>query len=101
MLASRSAYFSAWRRCTRPDTAVAVPAMTAVRAIPRNNPGIVVSSSIGSGRGVGRVECVHDLLGGEAGRSHHLGTLTAGGRHERHRPGVLVDQRGADAAGPD
>ena len=24
MLASRSAYFSAWRRCTRPETAVAV-----------------------------------------------------------------------------
>ena len=37
---SRSANFSAWCRATRPLTADAVPATTAVRAIPRMNPGM-------------------------------------------------------------
>ena len=36
--ASCWSYLAAWRRCTRPDTAVAVPATTAVRAAIRRSP---------------------------------------------------------------
>src|SRR5689334_4785731 len=96
MLASRSAYFSAWRRWTRPLTAVAVPATTAVRATPRSNPGIGSSSSVGRFSGF---EHFHDGIGGDAGRSHDLGTDGAGGLHERDGPRVLVDDERGHGAG--
>src|SRR4051794_41722548 len=43
---SLAAHRPAWRRDTRLETAVAVPAMTAVRATPRMRPGMFAPSSL-------------------------------------------------------
>src|SRR3954451_12503092 len=75
----------AWRRDTRLDTAVAVPAMTAVRAIPLISP---ISGSFPSCRLEGLADVCDDL------RRHphlidELATGVAHGRDERDRPEVL------------
>src|SRR4051795_5499323 len=75
--ACSSWYLRAWRRWTRPLTAVAVPATTAVRAAMRSSPGISGSCGCrGDGLpgigGLGGFECfecleyVHDVLGRDA-----------------------------------
>src|SRR3954453_8764570 len=99
MLASRSAYFSAWRRCTRPLTAVAVPAMAAVRATPRSNPGMSCSPLSRSSGSVEGVERVEHVLRGDPGRGHDIAAGTAHGGHERSGPRVLVHDERAHLAG--
>src|SRR5262245_32877315 len=89
MSASRWANFSAWRRWTRPLTAVAVPATTAVRATPRISPGM--SSSFLCG--LERLECLHDVGSGDAGARDDLAPTVASGGDERLRPTVLVDDQ--------
>src|SRR5437588_2633869 len=81
-----------WRRETRFDTAVAVPAMTAVRAMPRRSPirsFSFVRSVVGRVAQLERGEEV--FLGDEAG-SDELCAAPAEGGSERRRPTVLVDE---------
>src|SRR5262245_38524906 len=98
---SRSANFSAWCRATRPFTAEAVPAITAVRAIPLKSPGMCCSFSAFSAFGAfsafsvrsAGVQCVdgfHDDRRRDAGARDHLGLGVERGADERDRPGVLV-----------
>src|SRR5947209_17783028 len=84
-----------WRRETRFDTAVAVPAMTAVRAMPRRSPirsFSFVRSVVGRVAQLERGEEV--VLGDEAG-GHELCATATKGRCERCRPPVLVDEHRA------
>src|SRR5215207_2103177 len=86
------------RRETRFDTAVAVPAMAAVRATPRMSPGMGRSSS-GSGLGLEQVELGEDGLHRYPAAGHQLGAVSAQCPGERRRPRVLVDENGGRAAG--
>src|SRR5215831_393804 len=94
----------ACRRDTRFDTAVAVPAMTAVRATPRMSPGIGFFLLVGSVpvrgdfRGVegGEYRLHRDALAGD-----QLRTAAPKRRHQRGRPPVLVDDQAGCAARPD
>src|SRR5690242_8278036 len=96
MFASRPANFSAWRRWTRPATAEAVPATTAVRATPRSSPGIAVAPSARRFEGL---EGGHDLGRRDAGAGDDLSAAPAGSGDERCRPRVLVDDQCRDGAG--
>ena len=85
----------AWRRLTRLETDVAVPATTAVRAMPRSSPGI--TSSFRSGRCLSSVKSIHNLVGGNALVVDQHPTVAAHGGGERTRPAVLVDDHGRRA----
>src|SRR3954453_16310661 len=63
--ASCSPHLRAWRRLTRFETSVAVPAATPTRATPRRSPGIVLPPW-GSGRRFGGVERVDQLIHSDA-----------------------------------
>src|SRR5215213_3867613 len=90
----------AWRRLTRFETAVAVPATTAVRAIPRSSPGI--SRSFRSGGcdlgGLDGVEGIDHVLCGYAVERDRLAAVAAHCRDERCCPAVLVDDHDRRAA---
>src|SRR6516165_6414880 len=77
----------AWRRDTRFETAVAVPATTAVRATPRMSPGMMCPLSL-----LERVERLGD--GGErnVSRGDELGVAVAKRLHEVGGPAILEDQ---------
>src|SRR3954447_17428732 len=78
---------SPWRLETRLLTDVAVPAMTAVRAIPLRSPGILF---LLLACGLGRVERGDDLVDRDPAGSDQLAARLADGGRERRRPGVLV-----------
>src|SRR4051794_7247159 len=87
---SWSAHFDACRRDTRLDTAVAVPATTAVLAMPRTSP---ISTHLRWGRlGLGvdheRPELRHDVCG-DPELVEELAVRVPHGVHERDRPEVL------------
>src|SRR3954453_9865926 len=65
--------------------------MTAVRAIPRSNPGTVSSRSV---VGLGRFERREDGLDGNVAAGHELGARLAQRGGERGRPAVLPDEHG-------
>src|SRR5687768_6373982 len=75
---SSAAQRPAWRRETRLDTAVAVPATTAVRATPRRSPGMAVplSSSDCAVGGLGRLQGCEQRLNGDTATGHQLSTAT-------------------------
>src|SRR4051794_26772226 len=81
----------AWRRDTRLLTDVAVPAMTAVRATPRSNPGMVWFLAL-VGDGLERVERRDEGLDGDAAAGDQLAAGPAQRRGDRGRPQVLPDQ---------
>src|SRR3954468_1070450 len=104
--ACSSWYFRACRRWTRPLTAVAVPATTAVRAAMRSNLGMSGSCGCrGEGLrfgGVGGFQCVeyvHDVLGRDAGTGDEFAPRLSCGGDEGHRPRVLVDDQDGERAG--
>src|SRR3954468_12665778 len=86
-----------WRRLTRLETEVAVPAITAVRAIPRSSPGIVVLLA----RRLGGVERGDQVLDRDPHVGDHLAAVAAHGRGEGPRPLVLVDDQHGGGAGLD
>src|SRR3954453_9138394 len=89
-----------WRRDTRLLTLVAVPAMTAVRATPRNSPGMVMAPRVsGGGVGVGRVEGGDDPLHGDPAARDELGAGLAQRDGDRSGPAVLPDQDGSRGSG--
>src|SRR5436190_5982121 len=88
----------AWRRETRLLTAVAVPATTAVRAIPRINPGIGFLLSVGFG-GFERVERRDDSLYRDAPAVHQQASRLADRHGDRRRPAVLPDEDGGRGVG--
>src|SRR4029079_17079470 len=83
---------------TRPDTAVAVPATTAVRAAMPTRPGPrrimirILPSALGAlgERVLARRE---DDVAGDAVEVEHLTTRVADGRRELGRPDVLPDEQ--------
>src|SRR3954470_2361544 len=81
----------ACRRLTRLETEVAVPATTAVRAIPRRRPGI--RSSFRSSRQLGGVERIDEVLHGNALEGDGLPAVPPHGGDERRGPAVLVDEQ--------
>src|SRR5215213_11669852 len=101
--ASCAPHRSAWRRLTRFETAVAVPATTAVRAIPRSSPGMSKSFRSG-GRGPGGldgVERIDHVLCRYAVERDRLTAIAADRRDERRCPAVLVDDHDRGATGLD
>ena len=76
--------------------AVAVPAMTAVRATPRSSPGMVVPFS--SDGGLGRVERGDDGLDGNAAAGDELAAGAAQRDGDRRRPAVLPHEHAGDGA---
>src|SRR6478752_3058243 len=99
---SWDAHLPACRRETRLDTAVAVPAMAAVRATPRMRPGMtcvpVLSRSDLGGGGVGRVDSGQHGLDGDAAAGDQLSAALANRQGERSGPDVLVDEDARGAA---
>src|SRR5215218_748998 len=88
----------ACRRDTRFDTAVAVPATTAVRAIPRIKPMssaflfalLDLSTDVG---GFNRIQRGQHVVGRDASAGDHLGAGAPHGRDKRARPCVLVQDQ--------
>src|SRR5262245_4530596 len=80
----------ACRRETRFETAVAVPATTAVRATPRRSPGMVMSSFGWSL--VRLVERCEERVLRDVARRHELRATSPQRLRERSRPAVLEDQ---------
>src|SRR6478736_6727951 len=98
---SWDAHLPAWRRETRLDTAVAVPAMAAVRATPRMRPGMtvpVLSRSDRGGCGVGRVDGGQHGLDGDAPTGDQLAASLTHRPGEGRGPDVLVDEDARGAA---
>src|SRR3954462_9275637 len=113
--ASCAAHRFDWRRETRLETAVAVPATTATRAAPLSSPGMELflselvdgrASPDGSGDRLGAVECVEQLRCGDTPAGHELRAAAVEGAHEGGGPPVLEEEdaggaaRLDDAAGP-
>src|SRR5687767_11524782 len=94
-----SAYLFACRLATRPETAVAVPATTAVRATARTSPGprririIVVPPSLSSLR-AGEVECCLDHLVWDPIVVQEDPVRVPDRLRELRRPGVLPHEEG-------
>src|SRR6478735_10426207 len=98
---SWDAHLPACRRETRLDTAVAVPAMAAVRATPRMRPGMTcvpVLSRSDRGGGVGRLDSGQHGLDGNAAAGDQLPAALANRPGEGRGPDVLVDEDARRAA---
>src|SRR5437764_12426709 len=88
MVSPCSPHLRAWRRLTRLDAAVAVPATTAVRAMAPMSPGIAVLLSVGRFGGVERGDQVFDR---DPRVGDQLSAVAANGRGERRGPAVFED----------
>src|SRR3954453_3419648 len=86
----------AWRRETRLLTAVAVPAIAAVRATPRSSPGMGLLSSVG---GLGRFERREDGLDRETAAGDELAAGLPQRDRDRRGPAVLPQEHGGGRAG--
>ena len=82
-----------WRRDTRLDTAVAVPATTAVRAMPNEAHGLVLLPRVYRANRLPRrgQPAPLDVVDRDAAARDDLGAGAPHGAHERRGPRVLVD----------
>src|SRR3954454_4250455 len=100
MAASCSAYFACWRRLTRPLTAVAVPAITAVRMMGLRR--IIILVVLFSGQvdsaGFGQFgERGFDQVVGDPPAFEHDAVGATNGVGEVSGPQILPDQEGSRA----